>query len=494
MSLPAAISDGDLGHNDDHEEIHSLLGRLDGQSDFLATALWRDTLANRPAAGAGNAGLFYNESDTDALNYSDGASWRQVVLSGVNITEDVLFGSGKPWVDVLADGTVAGDDTADDSVPLQAILAAHPTGLVYFPNATYKVAAGGLVVQIGQEVVFANIKLHSTYAGPALSLRSECAVRGRIEIDCDDVAGSVGLQWGDVGGVSCQRSYMEFVRVIDADTAIKFVSANSGGCFLNVLGYARVNSCVRGIEFSTSIGSAAWTNGNHVVHAVVTNCSSQGVYVNVADGTHFGYLELESNATTNGAYALDLVACLGFWVKGGWIEGNINTDTTRRSIRIANNPTVVGVEINASNDMDITSSTDFSHTFSTNRYVLIRNNQHSYEMGRMGAAALYVGPRALAADDLGELGRLQVSGGIECYRLSAAAPNFYMRAPTVGVGFVFSNGGGAVTPLHAEGDCTTVNNTNLLCLVNNGAQVARRIVMGAADSGGPGFRLLRVSN
>lgn len=149
MTLPLAITPGDPGHVDDHEEAHTLLGRLDGQTAFTATGVSQGLLADRPAAAASNEGLIYHATDVPATFYSDGSTWTQWVLSDDSVTwtgihnhdEDVFFGSGRPWVDVMhEDFGATGDDVTDDGPAIQAAI---NTGFVIYlpePDVAYRVA------------------------------------------------------------------------------------------------------------------------------------------------------------------------------------------------------------------------------------------------------------------------------------------------------------------------------------------------------------------
>lgn len=74
MTLPPNINPGDPGHIDDHEEVHSLLGNLDGQSVFLAQGIAVGLASARPAASAAPK-MFYYSTDVPQLAFSDGTTW-----------------------------------------------------------------------------------------------------------------------------------------------------------------------------------------------------------------------------------------------------------------------------------------------------------------------------------------------------------------------------------------------------------------------------------
>lgn len=126
MTLPLVIAPNDPGHIDDHQEIHTLLSRLDGQSTFLAAGSATGALGARPAASASNLGSFYHAASVPSLAFSDGAVWREQVLTdasntftGINtFSGDVFFGAGAPWTDVIAKGA-AGDGITDDLADIQ---------------------------------------------------------------------------------------------------------------------------------------------------------------------------------------------------------------------------------------------------------------------------------------------------------------------------------------------------------------------------------------
>lgn len=165
MTLPLIIAPNDPGHIDDHQEIHTLLGRLDGQSTFLAAGSATGALGSRPAASASNLGNFYFAASVPNLAFSDGAVWRETVLSSAantftaiqNFREDTFMGSGRPWVDVRGseyNGGAAGDGITNDTVAITAaIAAAQALGngtIVFFPAGDYLVT--GITIDGGNPV------------------------------------------------------------------------------------------------------------------------------------------------------------------------------------------------------------------------------------------------------------------------------------------------------------------------------------------------------
>lgn len=156
MTLDLTIDPGDVGHIGDHEELHELAQRLDGQTSFLLTGVMQDTLANRPAAAAGNLGLLYFATDVPALYYSTGAAWAQSILSSTSNTftainqfdDDVFFGSGRPWVDVMHEGAV-GDDATNDRqkiIDASTIVDGLGGGDVFYPPppVAYLITGGNI--------------------------------------------------------------------------------------------------------------------------------------------------------------------------------------------------------------------------------------------------------------------------------------------------------------------------------------------------------------
>lgn len=157
MTLPLVIAPNDPGHIDDHQEIHTLLGRLDGQTDFLAAGSATGALGSRPAASASNLGDFYFAASVPSLAFSDGAQWREQALPSAantwtaiqNFQEDTFFGSGRPWADVRSNafaGGAAGDATADDRAAFEAARSEVQNlggGIVFIPQGVYRIVASG---------------------------------------------------------------------------------------------------------------------------------------------------------------------------------------------------------------------------------------------------------------------------------------------------------------------------------------------------------------
>lgn len=150
MTLPIIISPGDAGHVAHHEEVHELLGRLDGQTDFLVTGVKQSTLAGRPAAGAGYLGLLHYATDVPGMSYCTGAAWRDILsatsantfTAPQHFSDDVFFGGGSPWIDVRhSTYGAAADDTTDDTDAFNdAFAAATPGTIVYAPAGNYYIA------------------------------------------------------------------------------------------------------------------------------------------------------------------------------------------------------------------------------------------------------------------------------------------------------------------------------------------------------------------
>lgn len=201
--LPLVIAPGDPGHIGDHEEIHELLERLD--ADFLATGVYQDLLANLPAAGPGNEGLFRYATDVPALAYSDGSAWRQLIANGTTnqftaineYEDDVYFGSGRPWVDPMhSTYNATGDGVANDQAAVQAAATA---------------AAGSILL------------LDETFAVDRIVLPSNVWVRGRGTL----------LKRGGSAGTNNGVLHIETVDNVTVEgislNADNFVTPYSGG-------------------------------------------------------------------------------------------------------------------------------------------------------------------------------------------------------------------------------------------------------------------------
>lgn len=286
MTLPLIIAPNDPGHIDDHQEIHTLLGRLDGQSTFLAAGSTTGALGSRPAASASNLGSFYYAASVPSLAFSDGALWREQVMAAAsntftginNFNEDVFFGSGRPWADPMnATYGAVGDGVADDTGAVKAAadaMIALGGGDVFISQDHGVSGASGVVVTNAARVGFVGggglIKRIGTPTTSRLFTFTSCTDLRIANIDFD-VNGTTG--GGGLAINSCTRVWVHHCRAWDSNLNGNWTSVDHywlvpqgctdvSICFNHAtdveLVEANNNTRVR-IKFNTSVGAAGTT-------------------------------------------------------------------------------------------------------------------------------------------------------------------------------------------------------------------------------------------
>lgn len=354
--------------------------------------------------------------------------------------------------DYGATGLGVADDTAGLTAAIAAVAGTYKTLVV--PGGTYRVTSV-LAVPADTTIDWQNVKIESTVAnGPTLALAGTDNLLGRLEIDCNDTTGSVGLRLG--GATNCQHATVNSVWVHHAaDCGVELLSTDTTlGVYHNHLRHVRATNCGTGVRLlSTDNDGINNVNANHFGSVSIQNCTTAGLVVNGADGNTFDKLEAENNA----GWAIDLVQAIGFVVNGGWVEDNTS------NLRIADYPAVGSVFITASFDSALISTDPkFSHTFSNGRAVQIRRSLDSYEYGVMRYAGQAIfGKDGAAANDQEFSGRIAMTGNIDLYRHSAASPYFAFRCST-GSNYLLSINGGTTVV-----DCNTtrfgIENVDLRC-------------------------------
>lgn len=278
-------------------------------------------------------------------------------------------------------------------------------------GVTTSLTLGNYVPPNGRLVNWDNVRLFShVTSGPVIDMGEGWQFTGRLTIECNKASGSIGLRYtGTARDTSVER--VDVFRA--ASAGIQFRSQGSG-VFHNDIGYCKVRYGLdKGIEF-LSDGATNNVNANRIGQASVQNNAGDGVVINGGDGNSFDYLECESNT----GWGIKLTDGYGFFVNGGWLEGN-----TAGNITVADDPAVRGVYIRS-----VLDSGTVTVNYSGNRSALIENgNSSGVEYGKRGLAALHVGPAGVAAADQDDSltgNRLRVSGGMKTYRRSSGTPWF----------------------------------------------------------------------
>lgn len=170
------------------------------------------------------------------------------------------------------------------------------------------------------------------------------------------------------------------------------------------------------------------------------------------------------------------------------------TSTTFDPPDPANTITVDANSNAAVNNVTTTGVPSLSYTYSASRSVSIQAGQYERKLGATLAERLDIGPAGAAADDLSAYDRLRVAGGQYCYRFSSGNPYYFFSAPTAGVGFSFRNNT-TNEILRIVGNSPGTNQTSLYLLMHNGSGVSlQRVLLGADDSGGSGYKALVIPN
>jgi len=386
------------------------------------------TKANLPAPG--NIGNLYHVTDDAQGVWMDtGSKW--VALNGE--------------VKNVKELGAVGDGVTDDTTAIQnAINNLASFDVLMFPKGTYRITSG-LTLRPQSVLIFNNATIMSEYGGAAITMNTRVSIYGRLIISCCipgsngvPTPGSIGI---DYNAISCNISntHLQNVHISYAETGVRFYSAGVYGAYENQIDKLATSATKTGVIFHTDNGgSTNYLNANRITFAAIQGCSSgYGLIMNGGDGNSFGYLECEGCIDTEGAvdgYAVYLQDCLGFTVDAGWLEGN------SKNLYIGDYPAVTGVYITTSCDSSLLSvDTKFYHNYSFNRSVVVNGAQYKLSYGRDSfCGTVCIGSNLSPANDQNRIDRLQVAGGMYCYRHSVSNPYFYFTGGT-GTGYLFRN-------------------------------------------------------
>lgn len=342
MSLPLVIAPGDPGHIGHHEEIHDLLSRLDGQTDFLVVGAFQDVIGSLPAAAAGNLGLLSYATDTDRLRYSDGGAWRDLAIVGLpnNFTaaqtfSDDLYADGDarfktlPWADPMhPDFGAVGDGVADDTDPWQDAIdtasgigrgEVHPTPNIYLvtglslSDKPVKIAATGhrgtIVKGNGTAHVITMTHATETTGTVIEDLGFSFTLTSQVTYDCVNIGANVTM----FNFTRCSFGHARRGITIAANADIAEIVDCTFGSYLNYGIYGDTGTA------NVTI-SGNWFNENRTT----------GIYFNGVDSTIVGNrfsrsgigIQLDAGALRNTVQANSFGLTAAAW-DGGSTSGGI---------------------------------------------------------------------------------------------------------------------------------------------------------------------------
>lgn len=376
MTLPIVISLGDPGHIGHHEEIHELLGRLDGQTDFLTTGVFQDLLASLPAAGASNLGLFRYATDTDRLAYSDGGAWRSLAITELPNTfdDDAYFASGRPWVDVMAFGAL-GDNATDDVVDMQAAIDSLGVtgGEVFVPKGDFVTSANlDVPANVAVRGTGWGSQVRYTGGGNAFEI-SGAGTLSRFYVKITGLrittaSGAAGIYLKDCAEVTIANNFINGFSnaAILSDPT---VGVNLGVITINVFcNELRANG--RGIRTIGANAHNQWTViGNHIqgntvgagIHCekaanqwtiagneIEGNVTNEILFENDVAGVIIHGNYMETNTAANNCIRISGAGVVrGMSVQGNWAQNNGGAAATGRFWYCTSTGTLTGIRVNA---------------------------------------------------------------------------------------------------------------------------------------------------
>lgn len=328
MTLPLIIAPNDPGHIDDHQEIHTLLGRLDGQSTFLAAGSTTGALGSRPAASASNLGSFYFAASVPSLAFSDGAVWREQALTSAantftatnHFTGDVFFGSGAPWYDVRSTafaGGAVGDGVANDAPAIQAAATAANAdggGVVFLPLGIYLITTAitlaPKVAVIGVSAIGSSIRVSGAIKG--LVYEPGTLTQANITLMDFQILGTTAAALELISFKNCANIYM--ARINPRNTSTSNIKLDT--CYHFDIVDSRIESAVTNGVYLVSCN--AWHLGQLDFQA---NASSTASFIR-AETCGYGSIDEGSNfeGSAVGSVGVRLIGCVDIAITDNYFE------------------------------------------------------------------------------------------------------------------------------------------------------------------------------
>ena len=236
---------------------------------------------------------------------------------------------GSAALPILYPRGLVGDGVADDTAALATFFASlsgtdyaviPKPRVAYLISSTLQMPVGFTMGMVqGITIFWENVLIRSTVAnGPVIDMSSETQCLGRLNINCQNMTGSIGVRFGGVGTTYVQHSFIQHLTVLNAGgDSIVYAGSDTQGTYYNRIGYARVAfGAGHAVRFSSS-GTVNNVNTNSIGYLSAQVCGGDGVHVDGGDGNQIDYMECESNT----GWGVRVLRANGFDATG-WLEGN----------------------------------------------------------------------------------------------------------------------------------------------------------------------------